>query len=314
MIGRKGRRVQFLPTVVDDLDPVFRLPIAMRLLLIDEAVCGPQASGTGAPGGEETMEGLLRSLGRDRKVDEKAFVDYMRAEVRDWLQSFPERQLLTALYRRAALRRARRGSPDGRRRPSHQEGLRIAEALLADVPDRGQFDSEWESAAVSSVLAALWLPPIGVRSPDELREYIERSEACRVYFDALKRTFEELDKGNQAVSRELARWQARAAARRRRRPAGMPRPASRPVDLATLLRDLQVQFTILIMLRVGVPPRGKTVSGCRIVSKALELSEDTVERIWKERIWRRSFGLVMQKHSRAIATRTGLSQFHPSED
>ena len=44
MIGRKGRRVQFLPTVVDDLDPVFRLPIAMRLLLIDEAVCGPQAS------------------------------------------------------------------------------------------------------------------------------------------------------------------------------------------------------------------------------------------------------------------------------
>ena len=141
MIGRKGRRVQFLPTVVDDLDPVFRLPIAMRLLLIDEAVCGPQASGAGAPGGEETMEGLLRSLGRDRKVDEKAFVDYMRAEVREWWQSFPERQLLTALYRRAALRRARRGSPDGRRRPSHQEGLQIAKALLADVPDRGQFDS-----------------------------------------------------------------------------------------------------------------------------------------------------------------------------
>ena len=64
------------------------------------------------------------------------------------------------------------------------------------------------------------------------------------------------------------------------------------------------------MLRVGVPPRGSPVSGCRIVSKALELSDHTVERIWKERIWRRSFGLVMQKHSRAIATRTGLSQFH----
>ena len=314
MIGRKGRRVQFLPTVVDDLDPVFRLPIAMRLLLIDEAVCGPQASGAGAPGGEETMEGLLRSLGRDRKVDEKAFVDYMRAEVRDWLQSFPERQLLTALYRRAALRRARRGSPDGRRRPSHQEGLQIAKALLADVPDRGQFDSEWESAAVSSVLAAQWRPPIGVRSPDALLEYIERSESSRVYFDALKRIGEELDSRGEAVPDPLARWRQEAAGGLRRRPAREPVPSNRPVDLATLLRHLQIQFTILIMLRVGVPPRGSPVSGCRIVSKALELSEDTVERIWKERMWRRSFGLVMQKHSRAIATRTGLSQFHPSED
>ena len=45
MIGRKGQRVQFLPTVVDDLDTVFRLPLYMRLLLIDEAVCGPQDSG-----------------------------------------------------------------------------------------------------------------------------------------------------------------------------------------------------------------------------------------------------------------------------
>ena len=80
------------------------------------------------------------------------------------------------------------------------------------------------------------------------------------------------------------------------------------------MRVVGIDFTILILLRIGVPPRGSPVSGCRIVSKALGLSEDTVERIWKERIWRRSFGLVMQKHSRAIATRTGLSQFHPSED
>ena len=243
-------------------------------------------------------------------------MDHMKAEVREWLQDFPERELLTDLYRRNARRKARRGSPDGRRRPSHEDGLRIARALLADVPDTGQFDSEWESAAVPEALAALWLPPIGVRSPDELREYIERSEACRVYFDALKRILEELDNRNQAISRPLARWQARAAGGRGRRPARMPRPANRPVDLAILLRDLQIQFAILILLRIGVPPKGNPVSGCRIVSEALEreLSEHTVERIWKQRIWRRSFGLVMQKHSRAIATRTGLSVFHTTED
>ena len=75
------------------------------------------------------------------------------------------------------------------------------------------------------------------------------------------------------------------------------------------MRVVGIDFTILILLRIGVPPRGSPVSGCRIVSKALGLSEHTVERIW-----RRSFGLVMQKHSKAIAIRTGLSQFHPSED
>ena len=304
MTRRKGRRVQFLPTVVADLDAVFRLPI-LRLQLIDEAVCDPHASGTGAPGREESFKGLLRSLARDLTVDEKALEDYMRAEVREWLQGFPERQLLTALYGRAARREARRGSPDGRRRPSHQEGLRIARALLADVPDTGQFDSEWESAAVPTVLAALWLPPISVRSTDKLREYIERSEASRVYFDALKHIFEELDNGNQAISRPLATWQAQAASGRRRRPNRISRPANRPVDLATLLRDFQIQFTILILLRIGVQPRGNPVSGCRIVSEALTLSEHTVERIRKERIWRRSFGLQMQKHSKAIAMRTG---------
>ena len=57
-------------------------------------------------------------------------------------------------------------------------------------------------------------------------------------------------------------------------------------------------------------PRGRCISGCRIVSEALGLSEDAVIRIWKGRIWRRPFGLVMKKHSKAIATRTGLNHFH----
>ena len=307
MTVRKGRRVQFLPKEVAHLDSIFRQSIAIRLQLIDEVACGSQASGTGAPGRAWTMEGLLWSLGRDWKVEEESIVDYMRSEVRKWWHDFSERQLLTDLYCRTARRREGSGSPDSRRCPSHQEGLRVARAMLADVPDTSRFDSEWESAAVSEVLAALLLPPIGVRSPDALRKYIERSKASRVYFDALNRICEELNNRGEGTSRQLARWRAQVAGGHRRPPAKGPMPPNRPVSPATLLRDLQIQFTILVLYRIGVSPRGSSVSGCRIVSEALGLSEETVKRTWKERIWRRSFGLVMKKHSKAIATRTGLS-------
>ena len=38
---------------------------------------------------------------------------------------------------------------------------------------------------------------------------------------------------------------------------------------------------------------------------------DTVERTWKRRLWNSSFVPVMQKHSKAIAERTG--PFHTTE-
>ena len=49
------------------------------------------------------------------------------------------------------------------------------------------------SEAVSTVLAAEWLPPTGVSSPGTLRKYIEQSRSSRAYFDALERIWEELD-------------------------------------------------------------------------------------------------------------------------
>ena len=91
-------------------------------------------------------------------------MDHMRSEVRKWWRDFPERQLLTDLYKRAALRRAGCGTRYSRRRPCHSEGIRVASGLLADVPKPGRLDSEWESAAVSEVLAALLLP---TRQPAE---------------------------------------------------------------------------------------------------------------------------------------------------
>ena len=138
-----------LPQGVADVDPIIRWFIELRLQLIEEAACGPQASGTGAPGMEEGRERILRSLGRDWKADEQAIVDHMRAEVRKWWRDFPEQRLLSGLYKRAALRRAESGSCDNRHLPSHAECLQVATALLADVPRPGPLDSEWEAESVS---------------------------------------------------------------------------------------------------------------------------------------------------------------------
>ncbi len=201
-------------------------------------------------------------------------MDRMRAEVTTWWQDFPERQLLTDLYRRAARRKAKCGSADSRRDPPHDEGVRVARGLLAHIPDTGPWDYEWEYAAVSTVLAALLLPPIGTRSRPALRAYINLSRSSRVFFDALRRICGELDRRDEAIPPMLARWRTEAAGGHRRRPAGKPRPSRRPVRPALLRRDLKIQLTIEVLDRVGVPPRGRDVSGCRIAKEALEPSED----------------------------------------
>ena len=305
--------MQLLPQQIGDVDPIIRWGIETRLQLIEEVALGPQTFGIGAPGKEEAMRVLSRSLGRDWKADAEAFDDCMRTEMGEWWRYFREPELLTALYRRAARRRAECGSPDGRRRPSHSEGLLVARALLVDLPNVGRLDSAWEHAAVSTVLAAILLPPLGVTSPGELRKYIEHSETTRVYFDAIGLMCEEIHKRQRALPRPLFRWQQQATGGHRRRPPQMPVAPHRPVNPAKLLHDVQIQFIIEILRRVGVRPNARDVSGCRIVSEALEceeLSEETVRRIWKERIWRRPFQHEIRKYSKAIAERTGPAQYH----
>ena len=71
----------------------------------------------------------------DREAEDSAFLDGMRAEVREGWKDFPERRVLADLYRQAALRResGRSRDDDDRRFPTHGEGLLVAKAMLADI-------------------------------------------------------------------------------------------------------------------------------------------------------------------------------------
>ena len=260
--------MRLLPEGISDLDPNIRWIVEESLLIIEDVVCGPQASGAGAPGMEEAKAATL--------------ADDMRAEAWKWWQDYPERQLLIELFQRTAQRREGRGSPDSRRPPDEREGVRVARGLLVDIPDTGQLDAERESAAASEFLADQWVSLSGKRRPTALQDYIEQSVSNRVYFDALVRIGEKLHDRGESIPRPLARWLAKAAGGLRRRPAMKPVSSHRPVDPAFLVRDIHIQFAIEVLRRLGVRPRGSDVSGCRMVSAALGLSEDTVRRIWKE--------------------------------
>ena len=298
--------MRLIPENDGELDPNLRWGVEMRLRLIEEVVCDPHVSWTDAPGKEKAMERILVAWERrDRKAEEEAFEDYMRAEVREWWQVFPERRLLANLYRRAARRKARRGSRDSRRTPHRKEGLRVARAMLSDIPNVGRLDREWESTAVSIVLAAP--PPMGVFSSGVLPEYIKRAEASRVYFDAVGRIEEQAKSRNEDLPLPLAKYRPQATRRRKERPAKNPLRRGRPLNPAILRRDMQVQFTIELLDRVGVSPWGYPLSGCSVVSEALgcRFPEQTVEDIWKRCLWKKSFVPVRQKHSDAISKRTG---------
>ena len=312
------------PKGVAELDPNNRWTIESYLQLIEEFACDPEAFGTGGPGREEAMERIRRAVGRkDGKAEEEAILGRMRVEVREWWQDFPELQLLGKHFGRVALRKAGRGSPGCTDPPSRDEGLLLARELLAHIPGRSlraqtmggadRLDLDWESEAVSSALADQWLFPIEARTRSTLREYIRLSSSHQVYFDALGRIWEELNSRGKAIRSLLARWQQEVESGRLERPPSKPNPAHRPVTLTKYLSDLNVQLTIEILRRIGIPPEGSSVSGCEIVSDALETSEDpalhlsdeTVRRIWQRRIWKRPFEPVVVKYSKAIAKRHG---------
>ena len=298
--------MRLFPETIAELDLNMRWVVPLRLQLIDEVVCGPEFFGASAPGLEEAWRPVRLALAqRNRKAEDKATADLMRAQVWDWWQHFSEPRLLTALYARTARRGDKTATTDSKRAPSPCEGRRLARALLVDIPYPDSLDLEEESTDVAGVLAAKLLPPIGKPTRQALRHYMGRSESNPAYFDALTLLCEELDKqGKPSV--QLAQWRQEVADGRRLRPAMEPIPAHRPANPDQLKFDMHIQFILEILRRVGVGPRGPFPSGCRIVSEVRSVSEDTVERLWKERTWEKSFVPVMQKHSRAIAERTGL--------
>ena len=287
--------------------------IELQLQLMEEVVLGPDDSRVGAPGKEEAWERVLEALERgDKKAEEEASKAYARAEVWEWWKAFREKRLLRDLFELSARRSKARGSRRKRkkiRRPTYCEGRRIARAMLADIPDAHRLNRDWESTILSAFLAAP--PPLGAFSPDQLPEYIKRSEESRAYFDAVERIEEEAKNRNEDISRPPANDRQQAARRHRKRPAMNPLERGRPLNPVKLIRNAQIQFTLEVLKRIGIAPQGTRLSGCLIVSEVLGMQVKTVEDIWKEPL-QKTFVDELLRHSKALADRTG--PFHTTED
>ena len=93
------------PEEFAEVEPNLQWAIELLLQLIEEVVCGPQGIVTGGPGVEEAKARILRAWERrDKKAEDAAIKDCMRAQLRESWQTFPEPQLLIDLYQRAARR------------------------------------------------------------------------------------------------------------------------------------------------------------------------------------------------------------------
>ena len=303
--------MKLLPEGIAELDPNHQWMITMHLRILEEVAREPRGSGTGDLSLQEGEWRMGHAVVMwDRKAEEAAIAHNLRVHIREWLQDFAERQLLSHLYERAARRRENFGTTDSMRPPSPTEGLRLARALLAGVSRPDPLDTEREAATVAKILAGHGPVTYSFRYRARLREYIRESMKSRVHFDALCDIIVEWGRLGEPIPRQLARWRQKVADGRLRRPDAQPIPRQRPANPAQLAYEMQIQFTIEILQRLGVPPRGTPVSGCRIVAEAMGIPEATVVRIWKQCTWRTSFLPAMRQYSEAIAIRHGL--FHPN--
>ena len=161
------------------VEPPYGYAVAMPGLqeLIEEAVCAPQASGTGGSNIEELAERLYRAVeGRDTEAEDAAFVDCMRAEVREGWKDFPNVGQLAStgelpdgegkanLATIAASRLMRRDS----RLPGH--------CCPTSRPRPGS-TSSGSSKPRRIVLADRWGPLGDKRRPAALQYYIGRSRS-----------------------------------------------------------------------------------------------------------------------------------------
>ena len=305
--------MRLLPENMSELDPNLRWGVGLSLQILEAIACEPQAFEAGSPDMEGSWQRAWRAVGqRDRKAEDDALVDHTKARVWAWWQGFSQSGLLTELYWRAARREAELGSLDSRRGPSRDESLRIARAMLRDLPEVPPLDPEWEYAALAQAAAAQLLM-FGGPFRSALRHHIRRCGRRRVHFDALNLTYERLANQGTGIPGVLARWRQKVADGSLQRPLMEPIPRYRPANPDQFTRDLHIQFVIEVLSRVGIRPQGTLISGCGIVAEVLSprLSEDTVVRIWKACTWRTSYLPVMRKYSKAMAIRTGL---HPIRD
>ena len=221
--------MRLLPKGFAQLLPIVQWLVDLHLGYIEEAARGTLAYVIGAPSEEEAIACVLRIFeGRYEEADREALEAFMRARTRDWWADYPERQLLSALVRRADRRKQGIGREDGRRTPSPEEGLRIARPMLASIPKKLTLDAEGEFEAVSKLLAALLKPPMGEDSPERLQRYIEFSTSKRVYRDALRRYNQEFYSPDKTIYRPDFSWQRRAAGRSGLRRAKIKVPSHPP--------------------------------------------------------------------------------------
>ncbi|MDE2765547.1 MAG: hypothetical protein OXI25_03840 [Chloroflexota bacterium] len=294
-----------------DVAKLIRWVMDMHLDFIEAVASDPQAFALGAPGLDEALERWRNP--RVRKGREEAdtmLLTLTQEVVLEWWRGFPQCDLLTSLVRRAKRRRAKCGTPNQRRLPDQKEGRQIARPILGGVVKKSQFSFSQEAEAVAARLAEHHMPPFTECSSATLSDYVRRSSGNRTYFDALEFSFEEFNRRGMPIPCEIAEWRQQIAAGERQPPSmkrisrGRQRIAIHPV------RDLQIQLVIKLLDRLGIPPRGRDFSGCRIAAEIVGVSEDTAERIWKHRIWTPHFAPILREHSKAIAQRTG--PFHSS--
>lgn len=290
-----------------EIERHFRWLTRVRLHVIQELSLGDVSSDCCVRWLEEENERIRQALETsDRRDEDEALLYNVRAGLNEWWTEFPESKLLSKLFRRAARRRARVGSDYSSRPPDLEEAERVANALLTDVNGPMKLDLEYDSEAIALVVGVKMFRHIDEYTQDDLMDRIRRSESSRAYYDALWLVCDALEEMGKPLAAPLYLWRQAATLDILRRPPLLAAQSRRPVTYQKLVRDYQIQFVIEILRRLGLRPQGGFVSGCSVVSEALDLSDSAVVGIWQRRLEKGSFEPVLRKLVVDMAERTGL--------
>lgn len=265
---------------------------------------------------EEMKQVLFRVvLDRDPIAGEAAARPLLRGVWRGWARNTNAGAIYRGLDKRRAMRRAMAGTPDQRRRPSHSEGVEFAREYLADVSDRSWWErdtqflvspsvpdaeqADWTQGILPRLLADAWLSQSGGGDLEALRDFIRNSASSPVFDHALKQIYWALSQGRGEPPHALLLILIEAVAGSQERPLRGAFERHRRAKLGYLGRNVKIVVCLKLLHRVGIPPTGSRVSGCRIVAESLdEMSEDQVRRIGTTPIWptvRRVLELVIRR-------------------
>ena len=290
-----------------EIDRHFRWLMDVKLHAIQELALGAVAADYCIHWMEEENERIRRALeNSDRRDEDEALLNSVRAELSEWWPEFSERKLLSELYRRAAQGKAKGGSAYSSREPDRWETERVANALLIDVNGPMKLDLNYESEVVAATFGGMMLRHIDEYTEDDLMDHIGRSQSSRVYYDSLWLVCDALAERGKPLAAPLYVWWQAAICDIFKRPPLSAAQSRRLVSYQKLVRDYHIQFVINILRTLGLRPEGGLVSGCSVVSEALGLSDSAVVGIWQKRLEKRSFEPVLRKLVVDMAERTGL--------